>query len=341
MLSDVSFTLAPGAIAALLGPSGCGKTTLLRLIAGFEALQRGEIRLDGCTASSSNGHLPPERRGLGMVFQDFALFPHLTVSGNVAFGLSRWPADEQRARVEELLTLAGLKGLERRYPHELSGGQQQRVALARALAPRPRLVLLDEPFSSLDITTRTHIAAEVRALLLAARTAAILVTHDQAEAFAFADTVGVMHRGLLDQWDSPDQLYACPRTAFVASFVGEGNWLPATLRDGRLESELGTVPPDPTQPLPAGPLVVRVRPEDIVIGDGGHSTADVVSREFRGATALCGLRLPSGERVHVTVPASADIRLETRISVRLAGHPLPVFPADAIPPVRPVERDRE
>lgn len=332
VLSDVSFTLDPGAAAALLGPSGCGKTTLLRLIAGFEVLQSGEILLAGTVVSSRSRQVPPERRGLGMVFQDFALFPHLTVAANIAFGLNHASATERKTRIGELTALTGLQGLEQRFPHELSGGQQQRVALARALAPRPGLVLLDEPFSSLDVSTRARLATEVSSMLRQASTAAILVTHDQDEAFAFADVVGVMDSGSLAQWDTPDNLYLRPQTRFVAGFVGEGAWLPAMAANGGIVTELGCGLADFHRVDSArkgdGTFAVLVRPEAIVLGEGGVCTAEVVARNFRGATVSCTLRLPSGTMVIATVPADRDFPCNSRVPARLAPVPLPVFPVD-------------
>ena len=207
VLRDLSCALERGSIGCLLGPSGCGKTTVLRAIAGFEPVQQGEIRIGGAVVSSRSVHLPPERRRIGMVFQDYALFPHLTVAENVGFGLQKSVAAARRERVEELLVTVGLAGAGAKYPHELSGGQQQRVALARALAPRPDLLLLDEPFSNLDIELRERLSLEVREILKRSGISAILVTHDQHEAFAVADEIGIMHEGRIQQWDTPYNLY--------------------------------------------------------------------------------------------------------------------------------------
>src|SRR5512139_180594 len=207
VLHDVTFSLTRGAIACLLGASGCGKTTVLRCIAGFERLTAGEIRLDGQVVSRPGLLLPPEQRRIGMVFQDYALFPHRTVSGNVGFGLHTISREERSARVSELLDVVGLSDAGQRYPHELSGGQQQRVALARALAPRPRLLLLDEPFSNLDVELRERLSAEVRSVLKQQNATALMVTHDQHEAFNFADEIGIMHDGRIQQWDTAYDLY--------------------------------------------------------------------------------------------------------------------------------------
>ena len=228
-VESVSLGLAAGDIGVLIGPSGCGKTTLLRAVAGLEPVSQGEIRLGGTLVSQAGHSLAPEARRIGMVFQDYALFPHLTVGRNVAFGIHRLPKAEQAARVAEVLQLVGLSGSEGSYPHELSGGQQQRVALARALAPRPQLLLLDEPFSNLDVELRERLAHEVRGILKAAGTTALFVTHDQLEAFAIGDRIGVIQAGRLHQWDDAYALYRRPATRFVADFIGHGVFAPATL----------------------------------------------------------------------------------------------------------------
>ncbi len=242
VVQKVDVVLVPGAIGCLLGPSGCGKTTLLRAIAGFEPLLSGEIVLQSRTVSRPGLRLPPEERHIGMVFQDLALFPHLSVADNIAFGLRRQSPEQRRERVRELLALVGLEQAAQVFPHQLSGGQQQRVALARAMAPRPDLLLLDEPFSSLDVELREKLAREVRRILKQDGLTALLVTHDQFEAFAMADEIGVMHDGKLSQWDTAYNLYHHPVHRFVASFIGQGVMLPGTLLDDRsVVTELGTV----------------------------------------------------------------------------------------------------
>lgn len=228
-VQDVSLGLAAGQIGVLIGPSGCGKTTLLRSVAGLESVAAGAIRLGSQVVGSPGHSMPPEQRRIGMVFQDYALFPHLTVGSNVAFGIEHLPAAERSLRVAEVLQLVGLEGSAQRYPHELSGGQQQRVALARALAPRPQLMLLDEPFSNLDVDLRERLAHEVRNILKQAGATALFVTHDQLEAFAIGDMIGVMHQGRLHQWDDAYTLYHRPATRFVADFIGHGVFAPATL----------------------------------------------------------------------------------------------------------------
>jgi len=230
-VQGVNLGLHAGDIGVLIGPSGCGKTTLLRAVAGLEPISEGQILLSGRTVSAPGHTEAAERRRIGMVFQDYALFPHMDVGRNVGFGLNHLPKAERQQRVTEVLALVGLAGAEHHFPHELSGGQQQRVALARALAPRPDLLLLDEPFSNLDVDLRERLAHEVRTILKAANATALLVTHDQLEAFAIGDVIGVMHEGQLHQWDDAYSLYHRPATRFVADFIGHGVFTHATLRE--------------------------------------------------------------------------------------------------------------
>ncbi|MGH9577271.1 MAG: ABC transporter ATP-binding protein, partial [Terriglobales bacterium] len=240
VVRGLSFALQRGAIGCLLGPSGCGKTTVLRCIAGFETPSAGRILLNGAVVSSAQQNLPPEKRRIGMVFQEHALFPHLSAARNISFGLARKNSSEER--VQELALLTGITELLGKYPHELSGGQQQRVALARALAPRPELLLLDEPFSNLDVDLRERLSPEVRDIIKASGATAVLVTHDQQEAFAMADEIGVLHDGRIQQWDSAYNLYHRPANRFVADFVGQGVFLPAKGLNGRqIEIELGVL----------------------------------------------------------------------------------------------------
>jgi len=329
VVDDVSLDLAAGQIGCLLGPSGCGKTTLLRLIAGFEAPAAGNIEVDGAPVSSPAGVVPPESRRMGMVFQDFALFPHLDVAGNIAFGLRALPPAERASRVNALLALTGLQGLGARFPHELSGGQQQRVALARALAPRPRLVLLDEPFSSLDVTLREHLAAEVRSILQEEGLSAILVTHDQHEAFAFADRIGVVCAGRLEQWGTAYDLYHRPRTRFVAGFIGEGAFVPAVAGADGVETTLGIARGELTGPgRHLSRVALLLRPDDVVHDDTAACKAEVVARAFRGAEFLYTLRLPDGHSVQALVPSHHDHPVGSRIGIRLDTEHLVVFPAD-------------
>ena len=297
----VSLALARGEIGCLLGASGCGKTTLLRAIAGFEPVRAGGIALQGETVSTRGNNVPPQRRDIGMVFQEHALFPHHDVAGNIAFGLHRLPAAERPARVAEMLELVGLQGMGGRWPHELSGGQQQRVALARALAPRPRLLLLDEPFSSLDASLRESIAREVRAILKRAQATALMVTHDQHEAFAMADHIGVMASGRLMQWGSAMQVYCTPATREVAQFVGEGVLLPATPHAaGGWQTRLGTLPASlphyPRNDGAADGVDVLLRPEQLGLGTTGLP-ARVLDCKFRGSHLIYSLQLLDGQRL--------------------------------------------
>ena len=321
VVDGLSLHLAPGRIGCLLGPSGCGKTTVLRCIAGFERPDRGVITVGGEVVSGPGRHVPTEQRRIGMVFQNYALFPHLTVEANIAFGLQALSSGESSRRVGELLVLVGLSSQARKYPHELSGGQQQRVALARALAPRPRLLLLDEPFSSLDVDLRERLAAEVGAILRAEGTTAILVTHDQHEAFAMADEVGVMQHGRIQQWDTPYNLYHRPLNRFVADFVGQGAFVPGeVLAGGAIRIGLGVLPQGPrtgVQWKRGEHVSVLLRPDDIVHDDASDVKAEVVTKAFRGAEFLYTLRLGSGEEVLSLVPSHHDHATGERIGIRL------------------------
>ncbi|HCY63015.1 MAG TPA: ABC transporter ATP-binding protein [Oxalobacteraceae bacterium] len=317
--SDLSFSLERGQIGCLLGPSGCGKTTALRCIAGFETISAGAIHVNGRLVSSRDYALPAERRHIGMVFQDYALFPHLDVRRNIAFGLRDMDRQATQRRVDEMLEVVGLQALGKAYPHELSGGQQQRVALARALAPKPDLLLLDEPFSNLDVELRERLGVEVRAILKQQNATAVLVTHDQHEAFAIADEIGILHRGVMQQWDTPYNLYHEPANRFVADFIGEGVLVPGTvLAPDRIEIELGSVqakmPPD----CCLGCTVdVLVRPDDLIHDDASPLQASVVSKAFRGAEFLYTLQLPSGAQVVSLVPSHHNHALGEKIGIRL------------------------
>jgi iron(III) transport system ATP-binding protein len=322
VVDGLSLHLAPGTIGCLLGPSGCGKTTVLRCIAGFEQPDAGVIRIGGERVSGPGQHVPTEQRRIGMVFQNYALFPHLSVAANIGFGLQQLPSAARNRRVAELLDLVGLPSEAGKYPHELSGGQQQRVALARALAPRPRLLLLDEPFSSLDVDLRERLAAEVRAILRAEGTTAILVTHDQHEAFAMADEVGVMQHGRICQWDTPYNLYHRPGNRFVADFVGQGAFVRGeVLAGGAIRIELGVLHDAGANSATArkigDPVSVLLRPDDIVHDDASDVTAQVVSKAFRGAEFLYTLRLDNGEAVLSLVPSHHDHAPGERIGIRL------------------------
>ena len=334
IVKGVSLTLGGGAIGCLLGPSGCGKTTLLRAIAGFEPVRSGEIKLGDRLVGCPNCSLPPEKRRVGMVFQDLALFPHLSISANIAFGLRHLAAGQRQRRVAELLVLIGLEGSGPLYPHQLSGGQQQRVALARAMAPRPELLLLDEPFSSLDMEIREKLAREVGRILKQEELTALLVTHDQFEAFAMADEIGVINQGRLEQWDTAYNLYHRPKTRFVADFIGEGVLLPGVVREnGGVETGLGLLHGvgDGTVRAahhPGSRVSVLVRPEDVVHNDSSPLKATVLRRDFRGANILYTLRLESGDQVQALVPSHCSHASGEKIGIRADVRHLVIFPEE-------------
>ncbi len=328
VVHEVSLALNTGVIGCLLGPSGCGKTTLLRAAAGFEPITRGRILLDGREVSRPGWTLPPERRQVGMVFQDFALFPHLSVAENIGFGIRHLPARARQARVAELLALVGLPSYGDSYPHALSGGQQQRIAVARAMAPRPRLLLLDEPFSSMDVELREELAREVRRILKQEQITAILVTHDQMEAFAMADRIGVVNAGRILQWDTAYNLYHRPAERFVADFIGQGKLLPGTvLNEHQVETEIGII----TGLVPEGcgegdPVDVLVRPDDIRPDDASDISGEVLDKAFRGASFLYTLRLASGGKVLCFAPSHDNFAVGERIGLKLSFNHLVIFP---------------
>jgi iron(III) transport system ATP-binding protein len=317
-----------GQITALLGPSGCGKTTTLRLIAGFERPDAGSIEIGSREVSSGRAFVPPERRSIGLVFQDYALFPHLDVAANVAYGL---PPGSPPGRVAELLDMAGLAGTEARTPHELSGGQQQRVALARALAAGPAAILLDEPFSNLDASLRDRMRKEVRRILLESGSTSVFVTHDQEEALSIADTVAVMRDGRIEQVGAPEDVYTRPASPWVAEFLGEAETLPATVRDGSATCELGTFS---TGAELDGPAEVMVRPESISITAGSApgnvtaSRAEVIDRDFYGHDQLLHIELDSGLRLRRRQPGFPAWHPGDHVRAWIDG-PITVFPARA------------
>ncbi len=333
-VESVTMALSPGQIGVLIGPSGCGKTSLLRAVAGLEHLSAGRIAIDGQILSerASRIHLAPEARRIGMVFQDYALFPHLDVGDNVAFGIHHLAPEERRTRTRQMLDLVGLSDAARRAPHQLSGGQQQRVALARALAPQPRLMLLDEPFSSLDVDLRERLAHELRAILKAAGTTALFVTHDQLEAFAVGDRIGVMNEGRLEQWDDAYTLYHRPLTRFVADFIGHGVFAPArivarpVLAGGAaghavvVSTALGDLVDVAECPLPDaypdGLCEVLLRADDIVHDDAAPVKARIERKAFRGSEFLYTLRLANGELVMAHVPSHHDHQIGEWIGIR-------------------------
>ncbi len=338
VLAEITFQLEPGQIGCLLGPSGCGKTTVLRLVAGFLPLQGGVVRLAGEVVSGQGVHRSAERRKVGIVFQDYALFTHLNVQRNVAFGLRHLDRVARAKRVDEMLELVGLRAQAGAYPHELSGGQQQRVALARALAPRPRLLMLDEPFSSLDVELREKLSLEVRDILRHEQITTLIVTHDQHEAFALADRVGVLNEGRILQWDSPYALYHQPRDRFVADFIGQGVFMPGAVNpDGDVVTELGVLSGIEENEcdgarcdrLPAGAQVqVLIRPDDIQHDDDSSLKARVVRKAFRGAEFLYTLQFDTGQQVLALVPSHHDHAIGEQIGIVLTIDHVVAFRTD-------------
>ncbi|NVK43332.1 MAG: ABC transporter ATP-binding protein [Oceanospirillaceae bacterium] len=322
VVRDLSFAVGVGEIACLLGPSGCGKTTVLRAIAGFSQLRDGNIRIRGAQISTPGLTVAPEKRQMGMVFQDYALFPHLSVAENIAFGLKGADRTERRRIVAEVLELVRLPDLSKRYPHELSGGQQQRVALARALAPKPQLLLMDEPFSNLDTELRKQLSGEVRDILKQQGIAAIVVTHDQEEAFTISDRLGVLAGGELQQWGRAETLYYEPANPLVAGFVGKGSLFDgACVSETCVDTELGLLEFAEPFCAPVGHAVkLFIRPSDLHPGQDGSVEAKVLSREFLGVQTLYGLELPSGRQVEAEVRDKVLYQPGDRVKLKVAVH---------------------
>ncbi|MDJ0617418.1 MAG: ABC transporter ATP-binding protein [Calothrix sp. MO_192.B10] len=329
-VNNVCLQLHTGDILGLLGPSGCGKTTLLRMIAGFEQPQTGTIEIAGQLVYSTSLSIPPEQRDIGIVFQDYALFPHLTVAANVAFGLKKQPKDIVEKRVSEVLALVQLQGLEQRYPYELSGGQQQRVALARALAPQPKLMLLDEPLSNLDIQVRLQLREEIRDILKAAGTSAIFVTHDQEEALVMSDIVGVMRQGHLEQLDTPEEIYTHPASRFVAEFVTQANFLPAHRQGNVWSTEVGCfeftqkTTPVNSDHYDSGELMIRQ--EDVILQPANDANVLIITRRFLGREYQYCLQTPSGKELHARTMLDTVLPVGTKVNLAIAGGELRVFP---------------
>jgi iron(III) transport system ATP-binding protein len=325
-VDGVSFDLADGEILALVGPSGCGKTTTLRLIAGLERPDRGLIRIAGRPVAGERVFVPPERRGVGMVFQDHALFPHLTAYENVAFGLRGRPAAEIRATASEMLGLVGLERLATRHPHALSGGERQRVALARALAPGPALVLMDEPFSSLDADMRLEVREQVRGILKEMGATVVFVTHDQEEALFMGDRLAVFNRGRLEQIGAPEALFHGAETRFVAEFMGDSDFLRGEVGAEGVRTALGAVAA-PAGLLPGAAVEVALRADDVDFRPDPAGNAVIARRIFRGAFNVYRLRLDTGETVHAFKEHTEILPAGARVAVRIsAEHPLAVFP---------------
>lgn len=319
VLNNVSFSLKNGEIGCLLGPSGSGKTTILRCIAGFETPLAGEILTDDKLITSHDFQLPPAKRHIGMMFQDYALLPHLSVEKNIAFGLHQLSRSARTEKVKEVLAVVGLEGMAKKYPHQLSGGQQQRVALARAIAPNPHLILMDEPFSNLDVSLRKRLGNDIRKTLKHYNITALMVTHDQHEAFAFADHIGVINDGQLQQWDTAYNLYHKPANRFVANFVGQGTFVNGNVTSqGKIVIKLGGLEGQISTHVEPGQIVdVLLRPDDILHDDESPVTAKVIHKAFRGADILYTLALSSGEEVLSLVPSHHNHAIGEAIGIRL------------------------
>lgn len=323
---NISFAAREGEILCLLGPSGCGKTTILRAIAGFEPVRSGELFLSGRLVSNENLTVPTEERRVGMVFQEYALFPHLRVADNIAFGLQHLSRGDRKCQVQEMLRLTGLEGFERRYPHELSGGQQQRVALARALVQNPVVLLLDEPFSNLDPDMAGRMRQDLHALLRRTKTTTILVTHDHEEAFAMADRIAVLNQGVLEQMDTPELIYHMPASPFVADFVGQADFIQGEIRDGMIHTELGEFPNTLTGANGAA-VVVMIRPDDIHLAPAKGADARIVGRQFRGSENLYTVSLPSGQIIHSSESSTSVYQEGTAVELQVLATHTVVFPA--------------
>ncbi|MBW4441399.1 MAG: ABC transporter ATP-binding protein [Plectolyngbya sp. WJT66-NPBG17] len=324
VVDAVSLKLRQGELLSLLGASGCGKTTLLRLIAGFERPQSGTIELAGQEVAGANRWLPPEQRDIGMVFQDYALFPHLTVAQNVGFGLkksqrkrSSYPPQQAKKTIADAIAQVGLSGLEKRYPHELSGGQQQRVALARALAPQPALILLDEPLSNLDVQVRSHLRQEIRSILKTTGSTAIFVTHDQEEALSISDRVAVMNQGRLEQLATPERLYNDPATRYVAEFVTQGNFLPATYDGKGWKTAIGTFILDHIRDPISDDANLMIRQQDIRLEPDEKGTIVVVDRQLLGRDHRYCIQTSLGTRLQVLSAMNPVLDIGTRVRIRV------------------------
>ncbi len=327
IIKDISLSLDRGQIGCLLGPSGCGKTTLLRTIAGFELPTTGQIYIGGKEVSHEGWAKAPEQRRVGMVFQDFALFPHLNVNDNIAFGLKGMSRDEKNGRVNSLLQMVGLPDSGNVFPHQLSGGQQQRVALARALAPKPEVLLLDEPFSSMDSELRQQVAFDVLEILRHADITTIFVTHDQSEAFTLADEIGVMHSGQLQQWDSAYELYYKPSNHFVADFIGSGEFISGIVVDkDRVATGLGVIHCTSAESFKINDNVeILIRPNDITFDQSAEIRARVLTKKFRGETFNYDLQLPDGSIILCTSPSRSNYAINDELGIKLETKNLVAF----------------
>lgn len=326
---DLSFAVEAGEFFSLLGPSGCGKTTALRLIAGLERPDSGKVLVGDEVVAGEGRWLGPERRGVGVVFQDYALFPHLTVGRNVAFGLKGWSRHDARARVAELLALTGLEGLEKRYPHELSGGQSQRVALARSMAPAPGVMLLDEPFSNLDADLREELRIETRRILKEQGATAILVTHEQEEAFSLSDHVGVLEHGCLQQVGRPSDIYRRPATRFVADFLGKGDFLPGVVENRSVTTAIGVFPLDDAKWRAGSKVELMLRPGDVDFAPDPDGAAVITEVRFLGASAMYELTMPDGLKLRSLKSSARILPPGTRGRLKIDVAHIVVFPRES------------
>ncbi len=324
---DISFSIERGEIFALLGPSGCGKTTTLRLIAGFESPTEGEILIDGARVAGRGVFISPEKRKVGMVFQDYALFPHLTVEKNIRFGLKDVTREKRSAVVETMLRFVGLEIYGDRFPSQLSGGQQQRVALARAMAPCPVVVLLDEPLSNLDADMRNKMREDILKMLRDAKTTAILVTHDQEEAFLLADRVAVLNKGRIEQIGSPEEIYHSPATRFVADFVGEADFLRGVVNKGGVDTEIGVFKKELSE-LKGKEVEVMIRPDDVSFKPNVNGNGEVLDRQFKGEENLYHIGLPSGFVLHSSQPSTYIVDIGSNVEVEANPTHVVVFVGD-------------
>ncbi|MEM7283272.1 MAG: ABC transporter ATP-binding protein [Pseudomonadota bacterium] len=328
VLHQVCLQLDSGEIAALLGPSGCGKTTVLRCVAGFESVAAGEIHIDDKLVSGNKHHVPPEERSIGMVFQDYALLPHLTALQNVMFGLHRLAESDRRAKAQEYLEIVGLGASTGAYPAELSGGEQQRVALARALAPGPRLLLMDEPFSNLDADMRERLGLDVRQIIESLSITTLLVTHDQREAFSFADKIAVLKKGRVQQIGSPRELYQKPASSFVADFVGAGFFLSGNaMASNQVETQLGVFAIENAVTKPSKVLVL-MRPEDVAVDPDSTIRGELVGKVFTGRDHILRLRLASGEMVQSYDSLESHLSVGEQVGLRYTQNQVLVFTPD-------------
>jgi iron(III) transport system ATP-binding protein len=329
-VDDLNLEVNKGEIVTILGPSGCGKTTTLRLIAGFEAPDSGEILIDGIPVAGKKTFVPPEKRNVGIVLQEFALFPHLNVKRNIAFGLRNLNKTEVEERIKVVIELTGLQGLEERYPYELSGGQQQRVALARALAPSPLIVLFDEPFASIDPELRSRMRTDLRRILKEAGVTVIFVTHDQEEAFLIADRIAVMNKGKIHQIGTPMQVYRNPYDRFVAEFVGHADFIPGRVSSTNIVTEIGEFPLKNNAVKEDSEVTVMLRPEDIQVIPTASGVGIINVIEFKGKDILYSIKLKSGRIIHSSQNSSYVAAVGTEVNVVANPTHLIVFKNDGL-----------